>query len=153
MSVFNQGSGKTSCWPVFGLSGASGRLHQKIRHDKNPSCSRLIVYFKFLLANLYSKVSIWPVQSSRVMLLKKYWLTRWRTMGPEERYKVPEFSRNNGRISSKSLEKSLDGVNTARLQPGDFCLTDLCQRERGRESTETHGIADSTRKTQMLSSK
>lgn len=46
---------------------------------------------------------------------------------------MPEFSRNNGRISSKSLEKSLDGVNTARLQPGDFRLTDLCQRERERE--------------------
>lgn len=48
-------------------------------------------------------------------------------------------SGNNGRINRKSLEKSLDGMKTAWLQLGARWITGLCQRE----STETHGKADS----------
>lgn len=51
-------------------------------------------------------------------------------------------------MNGKSLEKSLDGVNTARLQlVSNLCFRPLPERKRerdrgrGRESTETHGEA------------
>lgn len=44
-------------------------------------------------------------------------------------------SGNNGKINRKSLEKTLDGVKTARLQLRARWIIGLCQREREHKDT------------------